>query len=87
MCSRQQHSDAASAAAPAGAAVKFRVEDMTCAHCAGAIETAIEGRVPGASVTADPASKLVSVRGSADVAAIRTAIVAAGYTPSPDPVR
>jgi len=38
--------------------------------------------VPGTSVTANPGSKLVSVEGSADIAAIRAAITAAGYTPS-----
>lgn len=83
MCSCQQHSTTSSATTPApGGAISFRVEDMTCGHCAGTIKQAVEGKVPGASVTADPGSKLVSVLGSADVAAIRSAITAAGYTPS-----
>jgi len=82
MCSCQQHSTTTSAATPApGGAISFRVEDMTCGHCAGTIKQAVEGKVPGTSVTADPGSKLVSVEGSADVAAIRSAITAAGYTP------
>ena len=82
MCSCQQHSTTASpaTAAPDGA-ISFRVEDMTCGHCAGTIKQAIEGRIPGTAVTADPASKLVRVQGSADVAAIRSAVSAAGYTP------
>jgi len=82
MCSCQQHSTTASAVTPTpGGAVSFRVEDMACGHCAGAIRQAVEGKVPGTSVTADPGSKLVSVEGSTDVAAIRSAISAAGYTP------
>ena len=83
MCSCQQHSTTTSAATPApGGAISLRVEDMTCGHCAGTIKQPVEGKVPGTSVTADPGSQLVSVAGSADVAAIRSAITAAGYTPS-----
>lgn len=54
---------------------------MTCGHCAGRIKAAIEARLPGASVTADPDSKRVSVLGSADHEAIKAAVTAAGYTP------
>ena len=87
MCSCQQHSTATSVAAPVpSGAIGFRVEDMTCGHCAGTIKQAIEGRLPGTTVMADPASKLVSVLGSADFSAIRSAVVAAGYTPSVDQV-
>jgi copper chaperone len=83
MCSCQQHSTATAAVTPApNGAISFRVEDMTCGHCAGTIKQAIEVRLPGSAVTADPASKLVSVQGSADFAAIKSAVVAAGYTPS-----
>lgn len=83
MCSCQQHSQApATTAAPAEGAVSFRVEDMTCGHCAGTIKTAIESKLPGTSVDADPASKLVSVRGGADFAALSAIVTAAGYTPS-----
>ena len=83
MCSCQQHSTTASAITPApGGAISFRVEDMTCGHCAGTIKQSVESKVPGTSVTADPGSKLVSVQGSADVAAIKSAITSAGYTPS-----
>lgn len=83
MCSCQQHSTTTSAAAPAPiGAVSFLVEDMTCGHCAGTIKQAIESKIPGTSVNADPGSKLVSVHGSADVAAVKSAVTAAGYTPS-----
>jgi copper chaperone len=87
MCSCQQHSTTSSATTPVpSGAISFRVEDMTCGHCAGTIKQAIEGKIPGVFVTADPASKLVSVEGSADAAAISSAIAAAGYTPSAEPV-
>ncbi len=82
MCSCQQHAKPATeTAAPAGNAVSFQVEDMACGHCAGRIKAAIESRLPGTSVTADPDSKRVSVLGSADHEAIKAAVTAAGYTP------
>jgi copper chaperone len=64
----------------------FRVEDMTCGHCAGTIKTAIETGLPGAQVEADPRTKLVSVRGVSDIATVRELVSAAGYTPSAMPV-
>lgn len=85
MCSCQQHAKPATeTTAPAGNAVTFQVEDMTCGHCAGTIKGAIESRLPGTTVSADPGSKRVSVLGSADYAAIKAAVTAAGYTPSPE---
>lgn len=62
-------------------ALTLRVEDMTCGHCAGTIKKAIETGLPGTQVEADPASKLVSVRGSADLASIKALVTKAGYTP------
>jgi copper chaperone len=64
------------------AALTLRVEDMTCGHCAGTIKTAIETSLPGTSVEADPASKLVSVRGSTDLTAIQALVIEAGYIPT-----
>ncbi|WP_201860730.1 heavy-metal-associated domain-containing protein [Microvirga soli] len=66
-------------------ALTLRVEDMTCGHCAGTITKAIETKLPGTQVQADPATKLVSVRGASDVAAIKEIVAAAGYTPSDAP--
>ena len=63
-------------------ALTLRVEDMTCGHCAGTIKTAIETSLPGTSVEADPASKLVSVRGSTDLTTIQALVTEAGYTPT-----
>jgi len=88
MCSCQQHSTAASVATQASSdAITLRVDDMTCGHCAGRIEQAIKGAFPGATVTADPASKLVTVQGGGDSASIGALITAAGYTPSAVPAR
>jgi copper chaperone len=87
MCSCQQHSTTTSAAPPAPqGAISFKVEDMTCGHCAGTIKKAIEDQLPGTAVTADPASKLVSVIGTADFPAIKAIVMGAGYTPSADRV-
>jgi len=82
MCSCHQQSNVASIAPEASSeAISFLVEDMTCGHCAGTIKQAIEGLIPGAAVTANPGSKLVEMRGSTDLTAIKAAVVASGYTP------
>ncbi|KFC75703.1 Heavy metal transport/detoxification protein [Bosea sp. LC85] len=85
MCGCQSHSEKTTPQAePQGAGtLSFRVEDMTCGHCAGTITKAIEASLPGTRVQADPASKLVSVQGSSDRAAIAAIVTAAGYTPQP----
>lgn len=61
----------------------LRVEDMTCGHCAGTIKKAVETGLPGTEVHADPGSKLVSIRGTADLSAVKAIVTEAGYTPSP----
>jgi copper chaperone len=63
-------------------ALVFQVADMTCGHCAGAITRAVEGGVPGAKVEANPASKIVLVRGTSDLAKVQSLIADAGYTPT-----
>lgn len=63
-------------------ALTLRVEDMTCGHCAGTIKKAIETGLPGTIVEADPASKLVSVRGSTDFNPIKALVTEVGYTPT-----
>ncbi|CUA86053.1 heavy-metal-associated domain-containing protein [Chelatococcus daeguensis] len=67
---------------PGREVLSLRVEDMTCGHCAAAISKAIETGLPGTQVAVDPASKLVSVRGGTDIAAIKALVIKAGYTPS-----
>lgn len=59
----------------------FRVEDMTCGHCARTITKAIKGAWPDAEVEADPSTKLVRVVGVADATKLRDIVAAAGYTP------
>lgn len=87
MCGCQSHSEKTtprSQTQTQGAGtLSFRVEDMTCGHCAGTITKAIEIGLPGTRVQADPASKLVSVQGTSDRAAIAAIVAAAGYTPQP----
>ncbi len=83
MCGCSTHqTQSTQAAGRDPAALTLRVEDMTCGHCAGTIKTAIEMGLPGTSVEADPASKLVSVRGSTDLSSIKALVTEAGYTPT-----
>ena len=63
-------------------AVILKVEDMTCGHCASTITKAIEAGLPDTRVQADPATKLVSIQGTQDVAKVEALITSAGYTPS-----
>jgi copper chaperone len=66
------------------AASKLTRRFPICGHCAGAVTKAVETGVPGTKVEADPASKIVLVRGTSDLAAVRSLIAEAGYTPSAD---
>jgi copper chaperone len=63
-------------------ALTLRVEDMTCGHCAGTIKKAVEAALPGTVVDPDPGSRLVSIRGTADLSAVKAIVTRAGYTPS-----
>ena len=63
-------------------AMTLKVEDMTCGHCASTITKAIEAGLPDTRVQADPATRLVSVRGTRDLAKVETLIVGTGYTPT-----
>lgn len=82
MCSCAKHTaDGATTAVEPGA-LTLKVKDMTCGHCATRIIGAIQGAFPGSRVTADPASKLVSVGGAADAAGVAAAVRDAGYTPA-----
>jgi copper chaperone len=83
MCGCSTHQTQASQAVERNSdALTLRVEDMTCGHCAGTIKKAIETGLPGTSVEADPASKLVFIRGSTDLSSIKALVTEAGYTPS-----
>lgn len=80
-CGAQSGQQTQSAPQRAGA-LSFLVDDMTCGHCAGRIKTAIESALPGTQVEADPKTKIVSVTGASDAAAVHGLVSAAGYTPS-----
>lgn len=60
-----------------------RVDDMVCGHCAETITKAIETALPGTNVDADFQSKIVRVRGPADLAAVQGLIAQAGYAAAP----
>jgi copper chaperone len=55
---------------------------MTCGHCAATLKREIESYLPGATAEVDLASKIVTVRGVPDLAAIEAVVASAGYTPS-----
>mgnify|MGYP000399454878 CR=1 FL=1 len=67
-------------AGSAPAAINMRVHDMTCGHCAAAIKKAVQATIPGTEVSADPASKLVSVTGPVDFARLKEILAKAGFT-------
>ncbi|KRE12689.1 copper resistance protein CopZ [Bosea sp. Root483D1] len=77
MCTCQTHT-----AEPIDATLTFKVEDMTCGHCAGTVKSALERGLPGAVVTADPAARLVAISGTRDRSAAAQLISQAGYTPA-----
>lgn len=62
----------------------YRVEDMTCGHCATAITQAVLAIDAQARVTVDLARHSVTVAGgSAGAQAVQDAITGAGYAPVP----
>lgn len=81
-CSTHQAGNTGQTALPKDGRLTLRVEDMTCGHCAGTIKEAVESSLPGTQVDADPTSKLVSIHGTADLAAVKAIVAKAGYTPS-----
>ena len=61
--------------------IAFKVEDMTCGHCASAISQAIAGVDKAARTNVDIQQKLVQVSSTAATAELVEAIREAGYTP------
>jgi len=62
----------------------FRVDDMTCGHCAGTITKALAAADKDAQVTIDLSRHLVMVEPDrADAQQLVAAIAGAGYTPRP----
>lgn len=57
----------------------FKIEDMTCGHCASAVEKAIKSVDPQATVKVDLGAKEVSVETAAALGPIAEALKTAGY--------
>lgn len=66
----------------------YRVDDMTCGHCASTITKAIRAADATAKVQVDLAQHLVTVEPTeADAQELSDAITEAGYTPVPVELR
>ena len=62
----------------------FRVDDMTCGHCASTITKAVHAVDAGAKVEIDLAQHLVHIEPTkANSPELSVAIAEAGYTPNP----
>lgn len=61
--------------------IEFKVDDMTCGHCAGVITKAVAAVDANAKVAIDIPSHRVRIDGSTRQQAIQDAISEAGYTP------
>jgi len=61
--------------------IEFRVEDMTCDHCADVITRAVTAVDEDASVEVDLARHIVRVESEMAAEDISEAISEAGYTP------
>lgn len=61
---------------------RFRIDDMTCQHCVGAITRAVKAADAAAQVQVDLANHEVVVEGGAlSGEALKAVIEDAGYTP------
>ena len=61
--------------------IEFKVNDMTCGHCAGVITKAVAAVDANAKVAIDIPNHRVRIDGSTRQQAIQDAITEAGYTP------
>ena len=62
--------------------VVFKVNDMTCGHCASTITRAVKGSDPGAEVRIDIGARRVEIEPKASSAQELLEVIAeAGYTP------
>lgn len=64
--------------------LQFKVEDMTCNHCVGAITRAIKEAAPDSQVEIELEQHTVRVQTQADARTVTEAITQAGYTPVPN---
>jgi len=59
--------------------LQFKVPNMACSACSDTITQAIQAVDAAANVQADPKTKLVNIETQASAAAVKEAIVGAGY--------
>jgi copper chaperone len=64
--------------------LRYHVEGMTCGHCVQTVTKAVLGVDGAANVNIDLASKRVEVETTAQADQIATAILDAGYSPTPE---
>lgn len=57
----------------------FKVPNMTCGHCAGAVTKAVQTLDAGARVAIDLKTQTIAVESSVEAARIAAAIEQAGY--------
>ncbi len=63
------------------ATYQLRIPDLACSGCVEIITAAIQALEPTAEITADLATKQVTIQTQAPVTTIHEAIIQAGYTP------
>lgn len=61
--------------------LRFLIPDLSCGHCVRSVTEAAQALDPQARVQADPSTKQVDIETTADPAALRAALTAAGYPP------
>ncbi|WMT86528.1 heavy-metal-associated domain-containing protein [Pelagibacterium sp. 26DY04] len=62
---------------------EYKVEDMTCGHCAGTVEKAIKATDPAAKVEVDLSNHTVRIESAQPSEAFKRVIENAGYSPEP----
>ena len=63
--------------------IEFRVEDMTCGHCASTITRAVQEVDESGRCEVDLAARRVRIESDKPAEEFRAAIEEAGYTPKP----
>lgn len=63
--------------------IEFKVNDMTCNHCASSIKKAVAGVDAAGSCEVDLAGKRVRIESGKPAEQFRAAIEDAGFTPEP----
>lgn len=62
--------------------LEFKLPDMSCGHCAGAVTEVCKAVDPGARVDVDLASKQVTVESTGERQRFADALAEAGYPPA-----